>query len=168
MELMAWPAVKTITVTLAVGKNNRGFSLFELVLVLLLLGVSMAIVLPNINKGLQDRGVRTSALGLAAAARELRSRALADGLPQRLVLNVPQNSYLVGRSAEVRLPDEIRFVSVEGGESMDRDLKSFYFFPNGSILGGEIVIGDAAQSISYLIRFEALTGRVEVARGEQS
>jgi general secretion pathway protein H len=168
MEPMVWPAVKTITVTLAVGKSNRGFSLFELVLVLLLLGVSMAVVLPNINKGLQHREVRTSALGLAAAARELRSRALADGLPQRLVLNLPQRSYLVGRSAEVRLPAEIRFVSVEGGESMDQDLKSFYFFPNGSILGGEIVIGDAAQAISYLIRLEALTGRIEVARGEQS
>jgi len=137
-------------------------------LVLLLLGVSMAVVLPNFNKGLQDREVRTSALGLAAAARELRSRALTDGIPQRLVLNVPQNSYLVARSTEVRLPAEIRFVSVEGGESMDRDLKSFYFFPNGSILGGEIVIGDTAKSISYLIRFDALTGRVEVARSEQS
>lgn len=165
---MAWPAGKTITVTSAVGKNNRGFSLFELVLVLLLLGVSMAIVLPNINKGLQDREVRTSALGLAAASRELRSRALADGVPQRLVLNLPQNSYLVARSTEVRLPPEIRFVSVDGGESMDRDLKSFYFFPNGSILGGEIVIGDTATSITYLIRFDALTGRVEVARGGQS
>ncbi|MGH7855049.1 MAG: prepilin-type N-terminal cleavage/methylation domain-containing protein [Candidatus Binatia bacterium] len=154
--------------TSAVGKDNRGFSLFELVLVLLLLGVSMAVVLPNLNRGLQDREVRHSALGLAAAARELRSRALADGAPQRLVVNLPQHSYLVARSAEVRLPPAVRFISVDGGESVERDLKSFYFFPNGSILGGEIVIGDTAKSISYLIRFEALTGRVEVARGEQS
>ncbi len=85
MEPMAWPAGKTLTVTSAVGKNNRGFSLFELVLVLLLLGVSMAIVLTEHQHGLQDREVRNSALGLAAASRELRSRALADGVPQRLV-----------------------------------------------------------------------------------
>ena len=137
-------------------------------LVLLLLGVSMAIVLPNINRGLQDREVRTSALGLAAAARELRTRALSDGIPQRLVVNLPQNSYLVAGSAEVHLAPEIRFGSVEGGESVDRDLKSFYFFPNGSVLGGEIVISDTARSTSYLIRFEALTGRVEVGRGEPS
>jgi general secretion pathway protein H len=152
----------------AVGKNNRGFSLFELILVLLLLGVSMAVVLPNIDRGLQDRELRRSALGLAAAARELRSRALSDGVPQRLVLNVPQKSYRVGRSTEVQLPAEISFVSVNGAESLERDLKSFYFFPNGSILGGEIVLADSAKSISYLIRFEALTGRVEVARGNPS
>ena len=135
---------------------------------LLLLGVSMAIVLPNIERGLQDREVRRSALGLAAAARDLRSRALLDGVPQRLVLNLPENSYLIARSTEVRLPPEIRFVSVDGGESVERDLKNFYFFPNGSILGGEIVLADSAKSISYLIRLEALTGRVEVARGNPS
>ena len=128
----------------------------------------MAVVLPNIDRGLQDRELRRSALGLAAAARELRSRALSDGVPQRLVLNVPQKSYRVGRSAEVQLPAEINFVSVNGAESLERDLKSFYFFPNGSILGGEIVLADSAKSISYLIRFEALTGRVEVARGNPS
>lgn len=128
----------------------------------------MAVVLPNIDRGLQDRELRRSALGLAAAARELRSRALSDGVPQRLVLNVPQKSYRVGRSTEVHLPPEINFVSVNGAESLERDLKSFYFFPNGSILGGEIVLADSAKSISYLIRFEALTGRVEVARGSPS
>lgn len=135
---------------------------------LLLLGVSLALVLPNIDRKLQDREVRQTALGLAATARDLRSRALLDGVPQRLVLNLPQNSYSVARSAEVHLPPEIIFVSVAGGESMERDVKSFYFFPNGSILGGEIVLADSGKSISYLIRLEALSGRVEVARGNPS
>lgn len=135
---------------------------------LLLLGVSLALVLPNINRKLQDREVRQTALGLAATARDLRSRALLDGVPQRLVLNLPRNSYSIARSAELHLPPEIIFVSVAGGESMERDVKGFYFFPNGSILGGEIVLADSAKSISYLIRLEALTGKVEVARGNPS
>ena len=151
-----------------VGSDSRGFSLFELVLVLLLIGVSMAIVLPNIEKGFQDRTVRSSALGLAAAARDLRSRALLDGVPQQLVLNLPENSYRAAPSVEVRLPAEVRFVSVDGGEDLDRDHKRFYFFPNGSSLDGAIVLADSAKSISYLIRLEALSGRVEVARGNNS
>ena len=102
---------------------------------------------------------------MAAAARELRSRALLDGVPQRLALDLPRNSYVVARSDEVRLPPEITFASVNGGESVGRDQKDFYFFPNGSILGGEIVIADDAKAISYSIRLEALTGKVEVARG---
>ena len=165
---MARRAVKTIIVISAVGKNNRGFSLFELILVLVLLGVGLAVVLPNLDRGLQDREVRRTALGLAAAARELRSRALLDGVPQQLIVDLPRNSYLVARSQEVRLPAEITFASVQGGESFDRDRKNFYFFPNGSILGGEIVISDSAKDISYLIRLEALTGKVQVARDKPS
>ena len=154
--------------TSAAGKSSKGFSLFELVLVLMLLGVALAVVLPNMNRGLQDREVRQTALGLAASARDLRSRALLDGVPQRLVLDVPQNRYLVARSGEVRLPRDIAFASVSGGESFDRDRTHFYFFPNGSILGGEIVLADSTKAISYLVRFDALTGRVEVARGNAS
>lgn len=151
--------------TLRAGNDDDGFSLLELVLVLLLLGVSMRIVLPNIQKGLEDRAVRISALGLAAAARDLRSRALFDGKAQELDLNLPQNSYRAARSNEVLLPPEVRFVSIDGGESLDRQSKRFYFFPNGSSLGGEIVLAGSEKSISYLVRLEALTGRIEVSRG---
>lgn len=149
------------------GKNNRGFTLIELVLVLLLIGVSMAIVLPNIDKGLQDREVRVSALSLAAVARDLRSRALIDGIPQELLVKIPQNSYLAAQSTEVHLPAEVKFVSVDGGETVDRDSRKFYFFPNGSILGGEVILG-SEKSISYLVRLEPLTGKVEVIRGDRS
>ena len=149
---------------LTVGKDNRGFSLIELVLVLLLIGVSLAIVLPNIEKGLTDREVRVSALGLAAVARDLRTRALFDGVPQELLLDLPQNSYLA-QSREVHLPPDVKFVSVNGGETMERDVKRFYFFPNGSTMGGAIVLA-GEKSVSYLIRLEALTGKVEVSRGD--
>jgi general secretion pathway protein H len=153
---------------LPVGKNSSGFSLVELIMVLLLIGISMAIVLPNVDKGLQEREVRSSALGLAAVARDLRSRALADGVPQQLVVNLPQNSYLISRTREVRLPTDVKFISVDGGESVDRDTKRFYFFPNGSSLGGDIVLADSDKGISYLIHMEPLTGRIEVSRGNQS
>jgi general secretion pathway protein H len=154
-------------VMLIVGKDSRGFSLIELVLVLLLLGVSIAIVVPNIDKGLTDREVRVSALGIAAAARDLRSRALFDGVPQELLVNLPQNSYLVAQSKEVHLPTDVRFVSVDGGETVDRDIKRFYFFPNGSTIGGAIVLA-GEKSASYLVRLESLTGRVEVSRSDKS
>ncbi len=124
----------------------------------------MMIVLPNIEKGLQDRQVRISALNLAAAARDLRSRALFDGAAQELELNLAQNMYRVARVKEVQLPDEVRLVSIDGGEPIDQDNRKFYFFPNGSSLGGEIVLADTGKSISYLVRMEALTGRIEVLR----
>jgi general secretion pathway protein H len=151
-------------VILPVGSDRSGFTLVELILVLMLMGVSMLLVLPNITKGLQDREVRRSALGLAAVARNLRSRAVMDGVPQQLILFLPQSSYLVGWRREVHLPGDVKFASVAGGEAVDRDTRKFYFFPNGSSLGGEIVLADSETSIAYTVRVESLTGKVAVAR----
>jgi len=68
------------------------------VLVLVVMGISMAIVVPNIGRRLQEREVRSSALSLAAVARDLRSRALLDGVAQQLIVSMPLNTYLVPKN----------------------------------------------------------------------
>ena len=71
------------------------------------MGISMAIVVPNIGQALQEREVRSSALGLAAVARELRSRAVVDGMPSNLIVSMPHNTYLVPKVREVHLPEDV-------------------------------------------------------------
>jgi general secretion pathway protein H len=159
--------VKGITVISQAGSDEGGFSLLELLLVLLLLGLSSLIVLPTIDRGLREREVRRSALSLAAVAREMRSRALDEGIPQRLILKVSDNSYAVSRDREVQLPANVKFSEIVGGETLDSNVRQFIFFPNGSSLGGAIRLSGAQNSPSYSIRFEPLTGRVEVG-GESS
>ena len=164
---MVHPAAKAIIVTLPAGKNSRGFSLLELILVLMVLGLSGIIVLPNIEKGLRDRDVRRSALALAAAARELRSQALYKGVPQELVLNVLESSYRVARN-QVHFPSNVRIASVAGGEVLDNGSRQFLFFPNGSTFGGRIDLSSGADSTSYSIRLHPLTGSIDVMRGDNS
>jgi len=154
-------------VTSQAGKDNRGFSLLELILVLMVLGLSGLIVLPNIDKGMRNRDVRRSALALAAAARELRSQALVKGMPQQLVLNVSQNSYLVARRGEVHFPVDVKIASVAGGEVLDNGDRQFSFFPNGSMFGGRIELSGGVDSTSYSIRLHPLTGNIEVLRGDR-
>jgi len=139
-----------------------------LLLVLVVLGVSLLIVLPTIDTGLRERQVRRSALGLAAVARELRSRALFRGIPQRLVLNLADNSYLVAPDREVRLPLDVRFSQVEGGETVEKNVRQFIFFPNGSSLGGKIGLSGENGATSYSVRVEALSGKIDIRRGEPS
>ena len=153
--------------TLPAGKNSRGFSLLELILVLMVLGLSGLIVLPNIEKGLRDRDLRRSALALAAAARELRSQALYQGMPQQLVVNLSESSYRVARN-EVHFPSNVKIASVAGGEVLDNGSRQFLFFPNGSTFGGRIDLSTGTDSTSYSIRLHPLTGNIEVMRGDNS
>jgi general secretion pathway protein H len=168
MVLMERPAVMGITMILRAGSDKRGFTLLELLLVLLVLGVSSLIVLPTIDTGLRERQVRRSALGLAAVARELRSRALYEGIPQRLLLNLADNSYLVARDREVRLPLDVRFSQVEGGETLEKNVHQFIFFPNGSSLGGKIGLSGERSGSFYSVHIEALSGKIDIRRGEPS
>jgi Tfp pilus assembly protein FimT len=132
------------------------------------MALSSYIVLPNIEKKLQERAVRVSALGLAAVARHTRSRALDQGIPQRLVVNVAQNSYRGEGENEVVLPPDVKFADVIGGETVDPGARQFVFFPNGSSHGGAIALRGTQRSTSYSLRLEPLTGRIEVARDETS
>ena len=164
---MVHPAATATIVTLLAGKNSRGFSLLELVLVLMVLGLSGLIVLPNVEKGLRDRELRRSALALAAAARDLRSQALHKGMPQGLVLNVAENSYRIARN-EVHFSSNVKIASVAGGEILDDGSRQFLFFPNGSTFGGRIDLSSGADSTSYSIRLHPLTGTIDVMRGDHS
>jgi general secretion pathway protein H len=149
-------------------RASSGFTLLELVLVLLLLGLSSLIVIPNIEKGLQNREVKGSALALAAVARELRSRALHDGIPRQLILNLSQNSYRIEREREVILPPEVKFGEVAGGEMIDGGARQFLFFPNGSSHGGEIALLGGPRTVRYSIRLEPLTGKITVLQSDRS
>jgi Tfp pilus assembly protein FimT len=140
--------------------------MLELLLVLVLLGVSTMIALPAIDRGLKGREARQAALGLAAAARELSTRARAEGVPQQLVLNLSTNSYMGAGNREIQLPADMKFSAVEGGATLEPSVYEFLFFPNGSNLGGKIALITEPASIVYSIRLHPLTGKVEISRGD--
>ncbi len=147
-----------------VGKDKNGFSLLELLAVLLILSLASFIVLPSIEKGLREREVRQSVLRLAAVARDLRSRAVYENNLQRLIFNPQENSYQTLRGKKILLPSDIKITDIEGGEPIGEGLRQFLFFPNGSLLGGEIGISGREGSPAYLVRLDPLSGRVVVGR----
>lgn len=146
--------------------TQKGFSLLELVVVLLLVGLSSIIVLPSVDKGLKNRELREAALKLAATARGLRSKAVYENSLERLVVDQRANSYKASSGKNVLLSSEIRFMGIEGGEPLGDGLRQFLFFPNGSLLGGEIGLSNR-EGVAYAIRLDPLLGRVAIFKGQR-
>lgn len=150
---------------LRVGIDKKAFSLIELLAVLLLLSLASFIVLPAIDKKLREQEVRQSVLQLAAVARELRSRAVDESALQRLVFSPQQNSYQA-QDKQIFLSSDISITDISGGEPVGERGRQFLFFPNGSVLGGEISISAREGSSTYSVRLDSLTGRVVVRRAD--
>ena len=146
--------------------TERGFSLLELLVVCLLLGLASAFVFPSIEKGLRERELRAAALKIAAVARDLRSRAVYENSAQHLKFDPSENSYQAFDREKVTLSPDIKIIGIEGGEPIGDGLRQFLFFPNGSILGREITLSGNEGS-SYTVRLDQLLGRVEVVRGNR-
>ncbi len=142
--------------------SQRGFSLVELLIVLLLLGVGSLIVLPAIDRGLKGREVRQTALSIAATARSLRGRAIYEGAPRRLILDRAENSYQAQGGNKVYLSTHVKFSEIIGGEPGERQERRFIFFPNGSVLGDMVAVEGEESATSYRVRLDALSGRVAV------
>ncbi len=144
-------------------RQRQGFTLLELIIVLVIVGVATAIVLPSIDRGLKKRQAKQSVLTLAAVARDLRRRAIDQGKLKSLTVEPRANSYLASGGNIVRLPDTVQITGTTGGEPIGERLTQFVFFPNGSLLGGEIALSDRHGS-AYVVRMEAMVGRVVVIR----
>jgi general secretion pathway protein H len=142
--------------------TQKGFSLIELLLVLLLIGIGTFIAVPSLDRGLKERVVKQSALGLAATARDLRSKAIYGGFPHRLILDSLEKSYQSVPGQKIFLPPDVMFSGVTGGEPLTSDSRQFFFFPNGSVLGGEIRLAREEGRSTYVITLNPLSGRVGV------
>ncbi|MFQ5853005.1 MAG: prepilin-type N-terminal cleavage/methylation domain-containing protein [Candidatus Binatia bacterium] len=147
-----------------VGKGKGGFSLLELLVVLLLLGLSSLLVLPAMDRALEKQAVRRSTVEIAAVARDLRGRAIYKGILQELLVSSSEGSYQGLSGKKFFLPPAVKISEIVGGELVGEDKRRFVFFPNGSILGGEIAISGREVSASYTIRLDPLSGRVLVVR----
>ena len=147
----------------AADKHLHGFTLVELVIVLVIVGIASVIALPQLDRAIKKREARQSVLALAATARDLRRRAIDQGTLKRLTVEPRTNSYLASDSDIIHLPETIAITSASGGEPIGQRLTQYVFFPNGSLIGGEIQLTDGGGA-AYVIRMEAMAGRIVVYR----
>ena len=148
---------------MTVPAKPNGFTLAELLVVLIVIGLLFALAPMAMNRAMPSLELRTTTRELAAALRNTRGAAIRDNRETTLTLDVEANWYrLDGRKDEREIPSDIELklltatVELEG-EGAGR----VRFFPDGTSTGGQITLARGGNS--YYILIDWLSGRVEIA-----
>lgn len=159
--------------------RNKGFSLIEMMIVLVLVGLSIALVTPSLSRFSKRVELKTSAQKLSGILRFSRNESVQKGRVFQVLFD-PDSRMVRVRAMEGEGPgnggkeepkiQEKRYVLPSGiqmGEvkipspEFSSDLPTIEFYPHGGSNGGTIVLELQGQK-GYRIKVHFLTGLVEI------
>ena len=142
--------------------RNRGFSLIELLIVLVIIGMASALVIPMFGPGVSTTELKSAARQLASGLRLARSEALAQRRETFLVLDVAGRRFKVDNDPkEHALPRDIELKLFTAQKDLvDENVGSIRFFPDGGSNGGRITVASGERK--FEVDVDWLTGRVAI------
>ncbi len=143
------------------SRHVRGFTLLEMLAVILLIGIAVAAVSVSVTQGLASARINAAAAELAAALRATRAQAIVRGKDQNFDLDTRTDSYLDARQRDVRLPKGMRVSITSAKEDRPNDHTGrIRFFPDGSSTGGRITLQSGKRQ--WHVNVSWLTGEVRL------
>lgn len=167
------------------GRPSRGgFTLFELIIVMIVIFTLAAIVAPRFSDFFPSFQVRKSTEHLMAWARKARADAAVTGLRQRLMVDAKARKFwieyearpvkepgkfvpLSGAWGEEQMPDAVTVDSLEGLDAAATGSGAQYleFLPDGTTKDATIVLGND-NGDSQTLKVEGATSKIYIQPAE--
>ena len=142
-------------------QDSKGFTLVELLVVLVIAGLVLALVGTSISRSISGAEMRTAARKMAASLRYTRTRAILDKQEQVFLVDAENRSYLAPKRKAVELPEGMEvLLTTARSELTAESVGGIRFYPDGGSTGGSIEL-DANGRI-YRINVAWLTGEASV------
>ncbi len=112
--------------------SQKGFTLVELLLVFVIIGIIAAVVTPSLVKSIRGNRLRTAARSVVMAGRYARSMAVLKQKPIEVTFNIDSAVISIG-GGETRTLDGVsmEYVKIEGAESFSKGSCSVTYRNNG-------------------------------------
>ncbi|QDE38090.1 type II secretion system protein GspH [Luteibacter pinisoli] len=141
----------------------RGFTLFEMLAVIILIGLAAVAVSIPVTQGLASARVNAASGELAAALRYTRTQAIVKGENQALEVDVAHATYRPAGKQAVRLPRDMSVAITSAREDQaNATTGRIRFFPDGSSTGGRITLKRGQRE--WHVNVGWLTGAVSVVQ----
>ncbi|OAI10079.1 type II secretion system protein GspH [Methylomonas lenta] len=145
------------------AKAAQGFTLLELIIVLLISVLGFAVIGSNISSGNQTTRLQAAARDIASALRYAHGQALMSRQPVSVAVNLAENSYRISNRDKIYRLDERIGISLivaeeEFAEGQEGSIK---FFGDGSSTGGRITLEWGPQLRRIDVNW--MTGAVAIA-----
>ena len=150
--------------------DSRGFTLLELVLVLLIMGLALALSYPNLSRGTAAFHLRAVGRDVMNTLRFARERAITQQTDMLVVVDREKHqvtlSDALGRGPRTfSLPDDVKIQHlVLGGKEIPEGPLRIRFIPNGSSETAEIALESKTGSVLRVVT-DPLTGGAKVLLG---
>jgi len=143
--------------------RQSGFSLFELIVVLMIVAIASGLAAPGIKSGWRAREVRTGTRSLAAVMRGLRERAVRRGVEQELVLEADGQTFSWSDGKESVLPGGAMITAIRGGWRDQDGRVRVAFYTNGGSSGVYLIVGQRdGDSLKFALRVDPMLGTVVI------
>lgn len=145
-------------------KSQNGFSLIEIILVMVFIAVLAGLASSSMFKSLEKAKIRAVSKNLVSALRYTRSKAIIKHEEKTISFNVKNKTYQAPNKKLVEIPKEVEiYVYTADSEIADDSVGKIRFFSDGSSTGGWVKI--VQKDKIWKINVNWLTGEVRLVEG---
>jgi general secretion pathway protein H len=152
---------------MTVKSSFKGFSLIEILVVMVFIAVIAGFVSSSMTKSLKNTKIRAVSKNLVSAMRYTRGQAIVKHEQKTISFNVKEKTYKAPRKKIVTIPEEVEInVFTADSEVADESTGSIRFFSDGSSTGGWVKLTYGEKI--WKINVNWLTGEISTVEGASS